>query len=60
MQKQTDNAEPDREALLLSKVYALILSFDTPEPEPTRADAADAPKPRKAKARKREEPLNDE
>lgn len=49
MHKQT-NAERDPEAILLARVYALILSWG--EPEPTRADAANAPKTREPQTKK--------
>lgn len=42
----------DAEAVLLARVYALILSFD--EPTPARADAANAENARKAQAKKNE------
>jgi len=48
----------DAEAVLLARVYALILSFD--EPTPTRADAANDASAHKAKTKKREVKSDDE
>lgn len=52
MQPKQIDAARDPEAVLLARVYALILAWDTPEP--ARADAADTPTPRKAQTKKRE------
>lgn len=59
MQK-TDTKQRDPEAVLLARVYALILAWSEPEPTPTRADAANTRTPRNAQTRtKREAKANE-
>lgn len=52
MPKQVDTPK-DPEAVLLARVYSLILSWG--ETEPTRADAANMAKPREPQTQDREE-----
>lgn len=52
--QNTIDTPKEPEAVLLARVYALILSWSEPDAQ-TRADAANARTPRKAQTKKREE-----
>ena len=54
MQKQTETKR-DPEAVLLARVYALILTWGEGEAQTPRADAANARTPRKPKTKKQTE-----